>query len=85
MEIDKPIVIYGTGIEAEKFYYRYKEEYEIVFCIDDNRDKRFHGMPVYPLSKVIDKVEDYFIVVAVGHAEYGKVKRLFQGGVLNRI
>ncbi len=82
MEIDKPIVIYGTGIEAEKFYYRYKEEYEIVFCIDDNRDKRFHGMPVYPLSKVIDKVEDYFIVVAVGHAEYGKVKRLFQGGYL---
>lgn len=82
MEINKPVVIYGTGMEGERFYCRHKADYEIAFCIDENKDKKFHGMSVYPLKEVIDRLKDYFVVVAVDYAEYGKIRNILQGGYL---
>lgn len=60
----KKIVLYGTGLEGEKFYWRWKDEYEIVFCIDKFHKDTFHGIPVYDISKVKDKLAEYFIVIA---------------------
>ncbi len=62
----RKIVLYGIGLEGEKFYYRWKDEYEIVFCIDKFPKKTFHGVPVYDICKkgIADKIREYFIVIA---------------------
>lgn len=62
----RKIVLYGIGLEGEKFYWRWKDEYEIVFCIDKFPKKSFHGVPVYDICKegITEKIRDYFIVVA---------------------
>lgn len=58
------VVLYGTGIEGEKFYWKWKDLYEIEFCIDMIHRRSFHGNNVYNISEIKDKLKGKFIVIA---------------------
>ena len=60
----RKIVLYGTGMEGEKFYCKWHEFYEIVFCIDQRHGRTFHGLPVYDISEVQTSLGDYLVVIA---------------------
>lgn len=60
------IVLFGTGTVAETFYRQYKNEVEIVFCVDNNTEKQngtFHNLKILPPVK--KNLTDYFVVVVV--------------------
>lgn len=69
------IVVYGTGIDGERFYYKYKETYEIVFYVDKTGNRKFHGLQVYALNEALEKIKNYFVVVATDRAEYNELKK----------
>lgn len=58
------LILYGTGIIAEKFYYSYCDEYDFSFCIDCRERASFHGIRCYTLEEAIYRIEDCLIVVA---------------------
>lgn len=68
------IVLYGTGLEGEKFYCRYSKQYDIVYCLDKRRRTNFHGKRVYSLDEIEIDAKKYFLVVAVGALLYHEVK-----------
>ena len=78
------IVIYGAGLMAEKFLYRYHGDYseigelcgckgKIEFVIDNNGSENFNGFQVYPLSEV-SNIEKYFIIVATQTRTYLEIR-----------
>lgn len=69
------IVLYGTGIIAEKFYYSYSKEYQIVFCIDSRKRDSFHGLECYSLEDAIERLNDELIVVAATEQSYKEIKQ----------
>ncbi len=73
------IVVYGTGIDGERFYYKYKETYEIVFYVDKTGNRKFHGLQVYALNEALEKIKNYFVVVATARAEYNELKKQWGG------
>lgn len=68
------IVLYGTGLEGEKFYCKYSKQFEIVYCIDKRERGKFHGKSVYVLDEIRAVIEKYYIVVAVRESTYYEVK-----------
>lgn len=75
------IILYGTGLEGEKFYCKYSRQYEIVYCLDKRKRGEFHGKRVYSLDEIEVDAEKYFIVVTVGASVYREVKsELVQNG-----
>lgn len=76
----KKIVLYGTGYAGEKFYYAYKKRYEIVYAIDCQSEKYFHGIPVYNLEEKRNCIKDYFIIVATETKRmYDEISKLLSG------
>lgn len=47
----KKVVLYGVGLDGEKFYCKYKEQYEFVYAVDKNSGRFFHNMPVYSFKR----------------------------------
>lgn len=75
------IAVYGTGIEGERFYCKYKETYEIAFYIDEIGNKKFHGYHVYSTEEVFEIIKDYFVVIATGRDHYNELaKKLIERG-----
>lgn len=58
------IVLFGTGMSAERFYYQNKEKFDFQYCLDnsDSRIGIFHGLPIYKPN--LENVKNHFIVVA---------------------
>lgn len=80
-DMDK-IVLYGAGLLAEKFYAQNKDNYKIMFVIDQSVEK-FHNMDVYKLEKVKDKLKALFIVVTASRDNYKTIKNNLEAIGLN--
>lgn len=39
-------ILWGTGVDAERFLYRERDYADILYCIDSNREEMFHGFEV---------------------------------------
>jgi len=74
----KKYILYGVGVEAEKFLCANLSIYEeIAFCIDANRTGSFHGIPIYsfdaaPLSS------DYKILVTPRWDVYTEIRTFLE-------
>lgn len=62
-------------MEGEKFYWKYKNKYDIVCAVDKIHDRKFHEMPVYSFEELKEMRLDYFIVVAAIGVTYKAIKR----------
>lgn len=71
----KKIILYGAGLEGEKFYWKYKNKYDIVCAVDKIHDRKFHGIPVYSFEKLKEMKLDFFIVVAAIGVTYKAIKQ----------
>lgn len=72
------IIIYGTGLEGEKFYCKYAKQYEIVYCLDKRKRGNFHGKKVYSLDEIKTDAKKYYLVVTVGTLIYHEVRAELQ-------
>lgn len=72
----KKIVLYGIGLEGEKFYARFHKSYEIEYCIDKKSGKFFHGKYVYSLEEKEGELYKKFIVVTVGENFYAEIRKM---------
>ena len=68
------IIIYGTGIIAEKFYYSYCKDYDILFCIDRRKREHFHGIECYSIEKAMGRLTEGLIVIASTRKSYQEIK-----------
>ncbi len=60
------IILYGTGLEGEKFFSRLKNSDEVLYCIDRRkRNVGFHGRQVFGLEEKEKELKNHLIVVAV--------------------
>lgn len=67
------MILFGTGIEGEIFFYRQKGK--IDFVIDNNRLSRFHGLNVYRLDEVgKERLKNNLIIVATSLSTYQVIK-----------
>lgn len=78
MRIPEQIVLYGTGLEGEKFWCKYHKEYEIMYCIDKRERSSFHGKKVYSIDQCVDIIGKYYIVVTVGESVYIEIKKILE-------
>ena len=60
------IVLYGVGLEGEKFYCKFRNKFDFVYAVDKNCNRLFHGLPVYSFDEVKENLKNYFVYVAVG-------------------
>jgi hypothetical protein len=67
------IIIYGTGLEGEKFYSKFRNELHFVGAVD--RVKRnFHDLKLYNIDELVELSKLYYIVVATGEKFYIEIK-----------
>ena len=46
-------IIWGTGWEAERFYYQYHDKIQIIYFVDNhNYNRKFYGMDVKSPDKL---------------------------------
>lgn len=70
------IVLYGTGMFAEKFYYKFREQFSIEYCIDQRKRKTFHGLEVFkPEEKSCDLKTKKVIVAVAGDKQYNAIRK----------
>lgn len=75
----KSIVLFGTGLEAEKFYCNYRNQYEIEFAIDNYRNsKKYHELDVYTLDEIKECLSRKYIVVAAVESRYKEIRQLLK-------
>ena len=43
----KKIVLYGAALAGEKFYWAYRNKYQIEYVLDQCNNRFFHNIPVY--------------------------------------
>lgn len=72
----KEIVLYGIGVEGEKFYYLYRDKYKIICCVDKYRKGCFHNIPVYSPEKAYKYLKNYFVVIAAREKSYRQIKEV---------
>lgn len=66
-------VIWGTGLDAEKFYYQYYNKINISHCVDNfNYGSKWHGLEIMKPDSLIGK--KYKILVATS-AYYNDIKQ----------
>lgn len=71
----KGIVLYGTGLEGEKFFSRLKNNEEVVYCIDRRkRNEAFHGRQVFQLEEKEQELKDYLLVVAAATNAWQEIR-----------
>lgn len=74
----KKYVLYGTGLEGEKFFYNHYEMIEQVeYCIDAFHKGEFHGIPIVQIEQAED-LSAYKIFVAAVWETYLKIKVLLE-------
>lgn len=66
------VILYGAGVEGEKWYVKYHKQYKIEFVLDKSRKKEFHGIPVYTLDEKKDELI-YKVIVAMSVDNYHEV------------
>lgn len=68
-------ILYGTGVDAEKFYYQYHNKLDIIFCVDGKADNNsmFYDLHVYSSSVLVEHL-DAIILVATSKY-YSDIKR----------
>lgn len=71
----KKTVLYGAGIQGEKFYARWHKRYDIQFVIDRNANGTFHGLPVFSFEEKSAELKNYYIVVAVARMHYDTISQ----------
>lgn len=83
----KNIVIWGTGKTAEKILQKmksYGKKYQVVACIDNNREKIgtfFHGIPVNNLTAAKAQYEfECILIASVYHEEIIRQIQIENGG-----
>jgi len=71
-------VLYGAGVEGEKFLFRHMELVDrIVFCIDGYRTGDFHGIPIKKIEEA-ENLFEYKILVAGLAETYVKLKSILE-------
>ncbi len=65
-ENEKKIVLYGIGLEGEKFFWKWKNKYDIVYCLDKKKQNSFHGLSVYSLEEKKAELKEHMIIVTPG-------------------
>ena len=68
------IILYGTGVTAEKFYWKWKETYNILYCIGEGQ-ALFHEKRVYPPCEIKREHIKQRIIVAVNKETYPSVRK----------
>lgn len=71
----KKAVLYGAGIQGEKFYIRWRKRYEIQYVIDKNAHRFFHGLPVYSFEEKCDDLKHQYIIIATAKTHYDVISR----------
>lgn len=76
----KDIILYGAGVEGEKFYWAYRGYFRILFCVDRICHRKFHGIPVFDFNEVFRELQKKknFIVVAAKENAYGEISASLQ-------
>ena len=70
----KKYVLYGTGVEAEKFLYQHTELFsQIEYCIDASKTGHFHSIPIYTLDTA-PTLEVHTILVTVRWELYKEIR-----------
>lgn len=59
----KKYVIYGAGLEAEKFLYRFDELEIIDYFVDANRKGEFHQKPIYTIDNAPSDFTEHKVIV----------------------
>lgn len=73
----KDIILYGTGLDGEKFFYRSKGHYKIVYCIDQRkRNAAFHGIPVFHLEEKVQELKNHLVVVAATDNTWKEIRKI---------
>lgn len=79
----KEIVLYGTDLAGEKFYYRYKDRFRIKYALDKNCHRIFHGIQVYSFEEKKNEIEQELIIVATEtSATYNEIALFLEGNGL---
>lgn len=78
ISVPDKVVLYGTGLEGEKFYCKHNRDFDIVYCLDQRKRERFHGIDVYQIEQKRDQIHRYYIIVSVGIAIYEEIKKLLE-------
>lgn len=75
-------ILWGRGVDAERFYYQYRNKINILFCVDSNccEGSRFHELEVYP-PEAVDGV-DAKILIATRQYYYEIKETLTNKGYL---
>jgi hypothetical protein len=76
---NKPVVLYGCGYEGKKFYWKYREELDIRFAVDQNaREKEyFYVIPKRRIDEIED-IENYFVIVTTGSENWISIKAVLE-------
>lgn len=70
----KKIVLYGTGLEGEKFYSRISNPNGISYCIDKRNHRYFHNKYVYSLDEKIDELKECYTVIAATYQTFLEIR-----------
>lgn len=73
--VPEKIVLYGTGLEGEKFYCLHHKSYEIMYCLDKRKRDDFHNKKVYTLEEMKEYVNGAYIIVAAKFPVYEEIKK----------
>lgn len=73
--LKKNIAIYGTGVEAEKFYVEYADIYNVLCFVDSVKREKFHGVNVYSLDEYLENRYNIQLIVATSEYFYGQIKK----------
>lgn len=69
------IILYGIGLEGEKFWVKYHEKYNILYCLDRKQQNSFHGIPVFGIEQKREELKNHKIVVTPVGTAYLEIKR----------
>ncbi len=73
--LTEKIILYGTGLEGEKFYCKYSCDFHIVYCLDQRRRQKFHNKEVFRLEEKIEEINKYHIMIAAGFPAYKEIRK----------
>lgn len=60
----KKVVLYGAALAGEKFYWAYRNKYQIEYVLDQCNNRFFHNIPVYSFEEKKQDLHGHFVIVA---------------------
>ena len=74
---DKKIILYGCGMEGERFLARHPGLYDrIVFCIDRSRQGTFHGKPIKRIEEAVETCSEYRMIITTLPSTYLRIREI---------